>query len=230
VEAEVRKAVPTARVLRWDRDVTHGKMAHEAILDRFVRHEADILVGTQMIAKGLNLPLVTLVGVVAADTALHLPDFRAAERTFQLLAQVAGRAGRRELPGRVIVQTYSPDHYAIQAASLHDYNYFYQRELEFRRGHDYPPFGQLARLMYASTSEQRAQFEAERLGRVLRRQVELLGLPITDVLGPAPSFWRKLRGRYRWQIVLRGASVYELLHSVSIPPHWVVDVDPVSVL
>jgi primosomal protein N' (replication factor Y) (superfamily II helicase) len=230
VETEVRKAFPQARVLRWDRDVSHSKQSYEKSIEVFARHEADILVGTQMVAKGLDLPMVTLVGVVAADTALHLPDYLSAERTFQLLAQVSGRAGRRDLPGRVVVQTYSPDHYAIQAASLHDYSYFYQRELEFRRQHDYPPFGSLVRLLYSGSGELRAQTEADRFGRVLRRQVELLGLPATDVLGPAPSFWRKVRSRFRWQIILRGHHVHELIHSLDIPPHWVVDVDPVSVL
>jgi primosomal protein N' (replication factor Y) len=230
VEAEVKRLFPTARVVRWDRDAIRAKGPHGNALEAFANHQADILVGTQMIAKGLDLPVVTLVGVVAADTSLHLPDYLSAERTFQLLAQVAGRAGRRELPGRVVVQTYSPDHYSIQAASLHDYGYFYQRELEFRRQHDYPPFGSLIRLLYAGTGEQRAQVEAERFGRVLHRQVELLGLPAIDVLGPAPSFWRKVRGRFRWQILLRGRRLQELIHSVEMPPHWVADVDPVSVL
>ena len=121
VEEEVRHLFPRARVLRWDRDVTGGKGAHEEIVRKFSRHEADVLVGTQMIAKGLDFPLVTLVGVISADTGLHMPDFRAPERSFQLLTQVAGRAGRASLPSRVVVQTYTPDHYAVEAAREHDY-------------------------------------------------------------------------------------------------------------
>ena len=122
VEEEARAEFPGARTVRWDRDVTRGRDSHEAILARFLAHEADILIGTQMIAKGLDIPLVTLVGVVSADVALHLPDFRAGERTFQLLEQVAGRAGRGPKGGRVIIQTYTPDHYAIEAAAEHDYH------------------------------------------------------------------------------------------------------------
>ena len=147
VEEDVHTLFPSARTLRWDRDVTQGKIAHELILDRFTRHEADVLIGTQMIAKGLDLPLVTLVGVVSADTALHLPDFRSGERTFQLLTQVAGRAGRSGLGGRVIIQTYTPEHYAIQAASRHDYKTFVAQELASRAALGYPPYSRLARLV-----------------------------------------------------------------------------------
>ena len=147
VEETVRQEFPNARTLRWDRDVTGAKGSHDAILSKFIAHEADVLIGTQMIAKGLDLPLVTLVGVVAADTGLFLPDFRAAERTFQLLTQVAGRAGRSTLGGEVIVQTYHPDHYAIVAASNHDYDAFYRQEMAFRRQQGYPPVRRLARLV-----------------------------------------------------------------------------------
>ncbi|MGE5263055.1 MAG: primosomal protein N', partial [Acidobacteriota bacterium] len=147
VEEQIQVLFPSARTLRWDYDVTRGKDSHEAILDQFVRHQADILIGTQMIAKGLDLPLVTLVGVISADTSLNLPDFRAGERTFQLLTQVAGRAGRSILGGKVILQTYAPEHYAIQAASHHDYAAFYEREIAFRREQGYPPFNRLIRLL-----------------------------------------------------------------------------------
>ncbi|HEX7592633.1 MAG TPA: primosomal protein N', partial [Anaerolineae bacterium] len=143
IDEEIQAMFPKARTLRWDWDVTRGKDSHEAILEKFVLHQADILIGTQMIAKGLDLPLVTLVGVISADTALNLPDFRAGERTFQLLTQVAGRAGRSILGGKVIVQTYNPEHYAIVAASTHDYGAFYAREIAFRREQNYPPFSRL---------------------------------------------------------------------------------------
>jgi primosomal protein N' (replication factor Y) len=145
IEEYIKQIEPRARLLRWDADTTGGKGSHDAILRQFAEHKADVLVGTQMIAKGLDLPLVTLVGVVAADVGLFLPDFRSGERTFQLLTQVAGRAGRSERGGRVVIQTYRPDHYAIRAAAQHDYKGFYQREIRFRQEHGYPP----VRLLHA---------------------------------------------------------------------------------
>ncbi|GAI46382.1 unnamed protein product, partial [marine sediment metagenome] len=147
LEREAGYTFPQAKLLRWDSDVTRGRYSHQEILSKFRAHEADILIGTQMIAKGLDLPLVTLVGVVSADTSLNLPDFRAGERTFQLLSQVAGRAGRGILGGRVIIQTYSPEHYAIQAAAKHDYASFYDKEIAYRRQLHNPPFTRLVCLV-----------------------------------------------------------------------------------
>ncbi len=147
IEEFVQQIAPRARVIRWDADTAAGKGKHEEILNEFADHRADVLIGTQMIAKGLDLPKVTLVGVIAADVGLFLPDFRSSERTFQLLTQVAGRAGRSHHGGRVVVQTYSPDHYAIQAAAQHDYVAFYNREMQFRQEHNYPPVRRLARLI-----------------------------------------------------------------------------------
>ena len=144
LEQEASQVLPQARLLRWDSDVTKGRYSHQEILGKFRSHQADILIGTQMIAKGLDLPLVTLVGVVSADTGLNLPDFRAGERTFQLLCQVAGRAGRGSLGGKVIIQTYSPEHYAIQAAAKYDYASFYHKEIDYRRQLRNPPFSRLA--------------------------------------------------------------------------------------
>jgi primosomal protein N' (replication factor Y) len=161
LEQEAGYNFPTAKLLRWDSDVTTGKHSHEEILGKFRAHQADILIGTQMIAKGLDLPLVTLVGVVSADTALNLPDFRAGERTFQLLSQVAGRAGRGTLGGKVIIQTYTPEHYAIQAAARHDYSSFYEREIDYRRQLRNPPFTRLACLIYSHTNDALCQREAE---------------------------------------------------------------------
>ena len=162
IEEVVHEIAPRARVLRWDADTASRKGEHEAILDRFARHDADVLVGTQMIAKGLDLPMVTLVGVVAADMSLYLPDFRAGERTFQLLTQVAGRAGRSRHGGRVVIQTYTPDHYVIQAAARHDYAAFYRRELGLRAElGDYPPLRRLARLVYWDKNADKAQTAAE---------------------------------------------------------------------
>ena len=230
VEEEVRGLFPQARILRWDRDTARRKEAHEFFTEQFSSGQADVLVGTQMIAKGLDLPLVTLVGVISADTALYLPDFRAAERTFQLLTQVAGRAGRSLLGGRVIVQTYTPNHYAIQAASGHDYARFYRQELEFRRRLGYPPFSRLARLLYTHTDRQRCQREARRLAGVLRKRLASLRLRGVGIIGPVPCFYARLRGRYRWQIIVRAPRPQALLAGLSLPPGWRVDVDPVSLL
>jgi primosomal protein N' (replication factor Y) len=230
VEQLVHEFFPQARVLRWDRDVTGGKDAHEQILTKFVNHEADVLIGTQMIAKGLDLPLVTLVGVVTADTALRLPDFRASERTFQLLTQVAGRAGRSILGGKVIIQTYAPQHFCIQAASRHDYNSFYRKELEFRRQQGYPPFNRLVKLVFAHKSAQRCEQEAEKLRRLLESRIARFGMPDVEVVGSVPCFVGRLRGRYRWQIVLRGPDPTQVLAGFYLPLGWRVDVDPVSLL
>ena len=230
VEEEMRDLFPAARVLRWDRDTAARKGAHDDLLGAFMRHEADVLVGTQMIAKGLDVPLVTLVGVISADTGLHLPDFRAGERTFQLLTQVAGRAGRRTAGGQVIVQTYTPEHYAIQAAARHDYRAFYTQDLRFRQSHNYPPFSRLAKLVYSATSEAACQIEAQRLAGELHALAGRLDLPDVEILGPAPSFVHKLRHRYRWQLLLRAPDLAPLLRRLPLPPDWTLDVDPVSML
>jgi primosomal protein N' (replication factor Y) len=230
VEAVTSQLFPEAQIVRWDRDTTGGKMAHEVILERFINHEADVMIGTQMIAKGLDLPLVTLVGVITADTALYLPDFRAGERTFQLLTQVAGRAGRSILGGKVIVQTYAPNHYCIEAASRHDYEGFYKEEMEFRRQQRYPPFGRLVRLVYVHRDAQRCEEEAGRMQRVLQNKIARLGLPGIDLIGPAPAFLSRIRGQYRWHLIVRGRDPHSLLGDLDFPLGWRVDVDPVSVL
>jgi primosomal protein N' (replication factor Y) len=230
LEQAVRELFPQARVLRWDRDVTGGKDAHEIILDRFVRHQADVLIGTQMIAKGLDLPLVTLVGVVTADTALQLPDFRASERTFQILTQVAGRAGRSILGGKVIIQTYTPQHFCIQAASRHDYEGFYRQELEFRRQQGYPPFKRLVRLLFTNPNAQKCEDEARKLHHRLEDAIARWGVADVDLIGPAPCFIERIRGQYRWQIVLRGSDPTVILEELLLPQGWRVDVDPVNLL
>jgi primosomal protein N' (replication factor Y) len=234
VEEEVAALFREARILRWDRDVTRGRYAHEEILASFVAGEADVLIGTQMVAKGLDLPAVTLVGVISADIGLHIPDFRSAERTFQLLTQVSGRAGRALAPGggppkgRVVVQTYTPETYAIVAASQHDYGQFFTREVELRRLEGYPPFVRMARLVYSHANGERAQGEAERLARLLRTEAERLGLPGVDVVGPAPPHVPKWRSRFRWQVTLRAPDPTELLAAIRLPGEWTVDIDPVS--
>jgi primosomal protein N' (replication factor Y) len=231
VESEVRKKLPSARVIRWDRDTTGQRGAHEAIWRSFADHEADILVGTQMIGKGLDFPDIGLVGIILAESQLFLPDYRAAERTFQILTQVAGRAGRRlEQVGRVVMQTYVPDHYVIRAAARQDYLDLYRRELAFRRELAYPPFRPLIRLVYVASNAVTAQDEATRVGRLLGQEAARLGLPDLQVIGPAPSFIVRLRGRYRWHIVLAGSDGRRILDEVSLGPGWSVDVDPMNTL
>jgi primosomal protein N' (replication factor Y) len=230
VEALVRELHPEARVVRWDYDATRQRGAHDRILEAFIQGEADVMVGTQMIAKGLDLPRVTLVGVVSADTLLHLPDLRAGERTFQLLTQVAGRAGRSILGGRVIIQTYTPEHPSIQAASHHDYDTFYAGEIAFRREHWYPPLSRLIRLVCLGANPRQVQHEAETLSAFLAERIARLGLPEVDLIGPAPCFYERLRGRYRWQILVRGRDPAGLLRDLPLAPEWRIDVDPEDLL
>ena len=230
VEEEVRHFFPQARTLRWDRDVTSGRRAHEELLTKFRDHEADVLIGTQMVAKGLDLPQITLAGVISADTGLNLPDFRAGERTFQLLCQVAGRAGRGFTPGRVIIQTYSPEHYAVQAASKHDYLTFYAQEINYRRKFGYPPFSQLAGLTFSHTNEIACLKEAGRMSRLLAAEKDRRGMPDLRFIGPVPAFVPRVRGHYRWQLVLCGTGLDDFLTDIAFPRGWVVDMDPVGMV
>jgi len=230
VEAEVKQFFPRAVVLRWDRDVTVRRYAHEELLSAFRRREADVLIGTQMIAKGLDLPWVTLAGVINADTGVNFPDFRAGERTFQLLCQVAGRAGRGVKAGRVIVQTYSPENYAIKAAARHDYAAFYRQEIDYRREYGYPPFSQFIRLVYTHTNDGLCRREAERVGNLLREAKKAGSAPDLSLIGPVPAFASRLRGRYRWQLILRGSNPSLALSGINLPQGWTVDVDPVGMV
>jgi primosomal protein N' (replication factor Y) len=223
-------AWPEARIVRWDRDTTACRDRHERLLASFINHESDVLVGTQMIAKGLDLPLVTLVGVISADVSLGLPDYGTGERAFQILAQVAGRAGRGLLGGRVIVQTYQPEHYAIQAAAAHDYASFYLDEIRFRTQLSLPPFRRLARLVIADPVDARAERQARQLAKALRLHAREKALGATELIGPLPPFFNRLDGRYRWQIVIRSPNPNRLLAGFQIPSPWVVDIDPVSLL
>jgi primosomal protein N' (replication factor Y) len=230
VEEEVRNFFPQARILRWDRDVTSGRRAHEELLTKFRNHEADVLIGTQMIAKGLDLPQITLAGVINADMGLNLPDFRAGERTFQLLCQVAGRAGRGFTPGRVIIQTYSPEHYAIEAASKHDYITFYTQEINYRRQFGYPPFSQLINLIFNHTNESACVKETARMSRLLVTEKDRKGMPDLRLIGPTPAFVPRVKGHYRWQLVLCGTGLDDFLADVAFPRGWVVDIDPVGMV
>ncbi len=229
LEALVQQAFPQARLLRWDAETTTTRDAHELILSHFSAHRADILIGTQMLAKGLDLPLVTLVGIILAETGLNLPDYRAAERSFQVLTQVSGRAGRSPLGGRVVMQTYQPENYVIQAASRHDFAGFYAQELANRRELGYPPFTRLVRLEYRSPSEEKCLQEAELMAEILRTEIRRLGMAQTDFIGPVPCYTRKLFGRFRWQIILRGPDPTTMLNGLPLLG-WTVEVDPPNLL
>ncbi len=233
LESEVRRLFPHAPVWRMDADTTTRRGAHQKILEEFSRTPGAVLVGTQMIAKGLDISDVQLVGIVTADTALNLPDFRSAERTFQLVSQVAGRSGR-DGPGEVLLQTYHPDHYAIEAASRHDYEGFYQQEIALRQQAGFPPFSHLARLIVSAHGEVTAQQAAASLAKVPADKA-------LQILGPAPAPLSRLHGLYRWQLLIKGESrphVLSLAESMynSFERERVsavrltVDIDPLSML
>ena len=230
IEQEAREKFPAARVARWDSDVSGQKGSHERMVRALEAGEIDILVGTQMLAKGLDLPAMTVVGVVDADVGLSLPDFQAHERTFQLLSQVAGRAGRRDLPGWVFIQTYEPDAAPIVCAAAHDYRGFYEQEIAHRRRAGYPPFNRLARLMYHHSNYDHGLQEASRVATELRLVRDSAGRADPDVLGPAPAFVARIRGEYRWQLLLRGKRPGDLIASVRVGQGWSVDIDPASLV
>ena len=204
IEAEARRLFPDRRILRMDMDTTGEKDAHARILETFRRGDADILVGTQMIAKGLDFPDVTLVGVVAADTTLNLPDYRSAERTFQLITQVAGRAGRADSPGKVVIQTYTPEHYAIKCALKQDYRAFYSMEAAYRKKSLYPPYTTLCRLVFSSGDADEAANAASQALKELKDKLDEQKLT-RDILSinPGPAPIKRLRGEARYQILLK---------------------------
>jgi primosomal protein N' (replication factor Y) len=236
VEDELHREFPTARIARLDRDTVTGKRQYEHILNAFRERNYDILVGTQMIAKGHDIPNVTLVGVVSGDVGLGMPDFRAAERTFQLLTQVAGRAGRGSLPGIVLIQTINPDHYAIRLAAAQDYQAFYEKELTFRRMMHYPPFTAMANLLVRAEKQEEAMRLSAELGRFLTPPPEGV-----RILGPAEAPVPRLKAEYRYQTLIKASSrktLNELLRrtiACARDQKWpatslVVDVDPLSLL
>jgi primosomal protein N' (replication factor Y) len=226
-------AFPEARVDRIDRDIAARRGAVENVLHKFEKHETDILIGTQMIAKGHDFPKVTLVGVIDADVGLGLPDFRSAERTFALLTQVAGRAGRADLPGEVLLQTHNPRHYAIEFAQNQDYDAFFDREMEFRRTMGYPPHDAMVNILFRGPVEDEVAKNARNIARRLKAE-----LP-TGVLGPSPSPLSKVRDEYRYQVVVRGkrGAIREAAHKALVAefgalrfPGVAVDVDPLSLM
>ena len=238
LEAEVRRRFPEVSVLRMDSDSMQRPGSHEQALARFRAGDVQILVGTQMIAKGLDFPNVTLVGVINADTALHFPDFRAAERTFQLVTQVAGRTGRGDKGGRVLVQTFSPEHPAIQAATRHDYRAFADTELPIRQQFAYPPFGRMIRLVMQGPQEKTTEIFSEQLSDQLTAAIAD-STETVRLLGPAPAPISKLRGRFRFHLLLQAASgktlrslVAATLQDIKCPGdlQLMIDVDPLSLL
>ncbi len=238
LEHHLKELLPSARILRMDSDTTSGKGSHERLLSRMNDGSADILVGTQMIAKGHDFPEVTLVGVINAEASLGMPDFRAAERTFQLLSQVIGRAGRGETPGRVVVQAIDPEHYAVKSAAGHDAAGFYRQELEFRREAGYPPFTFLAAFAISGLSEYSVTEQADMTARLLSRLKSELNVRV-EILGPAPSPIYRLRNRFRRQILLKSSNRTDLHRLIAI---WrqraaivstvriSVDIDPVDMM
>ncbi|MFN8528475.1 MAG: primosomal protein N' [Anaerolineae bacterium] len=230
VEMALAEMFPLARIARWDADTADSPEAHEAILQRFIDRKTDVMIGTQMVAKGLDLPLVTLVGVVSADVGIHLPDFRAGERAFQILTQVAGRAGRGLLGGQVILQTYNPQHYAIRAASHHDFRSFYEQEIAYRKQMGYPPFRQFVRVLFRFPTVMQAQAEAERAANMIRHRLKILNMTGTELIGPAPCFFERENKLFRWHLLLRGPDPTAALRDLNLPKGWHVDVDPVEVL
>jgi len=238
VEEEVKELFPEARVSRMDRDSTKGKGGHARVLKELEDGSVDILIGTQMIAKGHDFPGVTLVGVLSADASLNLPDFRSSERTFQLVTQVMGRAGRGDKPGRVLVQTLAPEHYALTHAVGHDFEGFYEQEIAFREDVGYPPFAHLASLTISSINAGQAESSSSEAAGLLRKIKRDCRLRV-EILGPVTAPLGKVRGRFRWQILLKGRDRSELHrilfhfragYSHPSTVRLVVDVDPIEML
>jgi primosomal protein N' (replication factor Y) (superfamily II helicase) len=227
VESDLRKLIPNARFLRMDRDTTAKKGSHSDIYHQFLNHEVDILIGTQMITKGWDVPNVTLVGIVNADTALHMPYFKASETMFQLVTQVSGRAGRGEKPGNVVLQTYNPDHYAVLSAVNHSYEEFYHKEIAFRKDLNYPPFSTLVQLVISDVKQDKAQYQSEVLVKKLALYLREHNLDASvQILGPSSSIIPKLRNKWYYQILLKGEKVAidQLLEVV--PGTWSINIDP----
>lgn len=228
---EVKALLPDAAVERWDSDTARSGLAPDDAMQRLSNGDIQVLVGTQMVAKGLDLPNVTLVGVVLADVGIYRPDFRAGERAFDLLCQVAGRAGRGADPGRVIIQTYNPDHYAVAAAARQDYAALFQTEIATRRRQGNPPFNRLIRFLYQDMNPTTCQRQAIATARLFRERIRSQGLTDVRVIGPAPGIPPRIRGRYRWHVMLRGRNLHRFLEGVDLPSRdAAIDVDPLDLL
>ena len=228
LEGMVRRLWPEARVLRLDRDAARGPDGYFDILEAFASRRADILVGTQLVARGLDLEAVTMVGVVDADLPLHFPDYRSAEAAFALVTQVAGRAGRSARPARVVVQTSNPDHYSLRHAQAGDYEGFYLDELPARQAFAFPPYAQLAVLTYAHVDADHAASVAREAAEALSAALVRDRVDGVKLQGPSPAFIHRLRGEYRWQLTLRGERLERLRLLVPRGRGWSYDVDPVA--
>jgi len=230
VEAECRRLFKSARIMRFDSDAVSTAKRYVKQIGMFRKREVDIMIGTQLIAKGLDFPGVSLVGVINADTGLNLPDFRSAERTFQLLCQVAGRAGRAYVPGQALIQSFNPGYYAIKYAARHDYPGFYKQEIKYRAAFGYPPYNSIIRLIVSNLSEEKCSRQARLMANVLKQQIAVQGLAGLRLIGPAPAYLSRLRGRYQMQIIILGQQLQGLLKDIHFPAGWIVDVDPVGML
>ncbi|MFI5305147.1 MAG: primosomal protein N', partial [Nitrospiria bacterium] len=206
IEEELRQLYPEARVKRMDRDTTGKKFSHDHIIKEMQEEKIDILIGTQMVTKGHDLPMITLVGVLCADTILNFPDFRSAEKTFQTLTQVAGRAGRGDIPGEVIIQTYNPDHYSLVHAKDQDYEGFYKKEMAFRRELKYPPYSRLVSFLFSGANEKKVE---EKTGDFIKILEKLKTFSI-EILGPAPAALTRLKGKYRWRCLIKGQDITKI--------------------
>jgi primosomal protein N' (replication factor Y) (superfamily II helicase) len=213
LEAQIKELLPEARICRMDSDTVRAKGAQEKMLQKLWKREIDILVGTQMITKGHDFPFITLVGVISADTSLNMPDFRAGERTFQQLTQVAGRGGRGAAPGRVIIQTFNPQHYALRHVRNHDYKSFYEEEIAFRKELKYPPFSRIINLRLSATKKDDLLEQAKFLGEAARKLSAQSGNKV-EIIGPAESPLAKIKGRWRWQMLLKSENT-NLLHQLA---------------
>jgi primosomal protein N' (replication factor Y) len=228
LESMVKKLWPRARVLRLDSDAARGPDSYFEIWETFSERRADILVGTQLVARGLDLPAVTCVGVVDADLPLHFPDYRSAENTFSLVVQVAGRAGRDGRPSRVVVQTSNPEHYSLRYAAVGDYDAFYAAELPARKAFSFPPFAELAVLTRTDADDGRAAASAREAAEALATGLLKEGIEGIRVMGPSPAFIHRLRGEYRWQVTLKGGRLERARHLAPRGRGWSYDVDPVT--
>lgn len=228
LETMAKKLWPRARVLRLDRDIARGPDAYFQVWETFSEHRADILVGTQLVTRGLDLPAVTTVGVVDADLPLHFPDYRSAENTFALVVQVAGRAGRDGRPSRVVVQTSNPEHYSLRCAAANDYDGFYDAELPSRKAFVFPPFAELAVLTRTDRDDSRAAASAREAAEAIAAGLLNDGIEGIRVMGPSPAFVHRLRGEYRWQVTLKGDGLERARHLAPRGNDWSYDVDPVT--
>jgi primosomal protein N' (replication factor Y) len=228
LEGMVKRFWPQARVLRLDSDVARGPDSYFRVWETFSERRADILVGTQLVTRGLDLPAVTCVGVVDADLPLHFPDYRSAENTFSLVAQVAGRAGRDGRPSKVVVQTSNPEHYALRCAADGDYDGFYRAELPARKAFVFPPYADLAVLTRTDREDAKAASSAREAADAIASALLREGIEGIRVMGPSPAFIHRLRGEYRWQVTLKGDGLERARHLAPRGNNWSYDIDPVT--